>query len=465
MSSKEIAMIGKYAYSFPEPGKVEIIKSPLVIIEEGNIVSIGEKDQVKKELAGHDVIGDEKKDILLPGLINTHTHAAMTLFRGVADDLELMEWLNKHIWPMEAHLEPEHVEAGALLAALEMIRGGITTANTMYWYPEKEAEAFIKTGLRGIIGLTALELGDMENYKHDYSFVEKWVKKWHRSNNDLIRVSLEPHAPYTVTKETYQEMHEFKQRLNEEFPDAPIIFHTHIAETKKEWKSTLEFAKNKGFSIPSEAKTVVQYLDAIGVLDENTVGAHVVHTNCKDLEILKKRKVGISINIVSNLKLASGIPPLTRYLKHNLKIGLGTDGASSNNTLDLLDTARIIALLYKGINYSPTTMKIADVLYMATKGGAEVLNLKNVGELKEGYKADIIGLSLETPETLPIYNETNALSHLIYVSDRNHVKNVIINGEIVLQDRQTTKISPENIITQFKEKANELYEKTLETRK
>ncbi len=455
-TQQELALIGKYAYSFPSIGKVEIIKNPMILIENNEIVAIGKKKEVEKELAGHDIIGDPKKDILLPGFVNTHTHAAMTLFRGIADDLELMDWLNNYIWPMEKRLEPKHIKAGALLAALEFIRGGVTTANSMYWYPEQEAEAFVKIGLRGFVGLTALELGDMGNYKRDYDF----ISKWHTSNNDLIRTSLQPHATYTVSKELYQDIYAFKQELNNKYPEAPIIFHTHIAETREEWNNTKKFVEKMGFSIPSEVKSVVQYLDLIGVLDEDTVGAHVVHTNCRDLEILKQRKVGVSINIMSNLKLASGIPPVPRYLEHGVKLSIGTDGASSNNTLNLFDSVRTIALLYKGLNYDPLTTKISEVLYMATKGGASVLRLNKVGELKIGYKADIISLSLDTPETMPVYNANTALSHIVYVADRTMVKNVVINGELVLEDRHAVKTNDEKIMEQFNNAAIDLYEKT-----
>ncbi len=448
----EIGVRGKYAYSFPELGSVEIIKDPLIIVENDKIVSIGPYDQTKSSLAGHDIVGDKDADVLIPGLINTHTHAAMTLFRGIADDLPLMEWLEKYIWPMESHLTPDDIFHGARLAVLEMLRSGTTTANSMYWHPEKEAQAFVELGMRAIVGYPILH--PIAEYKRDDMF----VVKWHQSHNDLIRVALQPHAPYTVTNETYQVMHELLLEYNEKF-EVPVLFHTHLAETKHEMEAIRNFAQEMDFQISEEITTPTQYLDSLGVLDQYTVAAHCVHTSKKDVETLRSRKVGVSINLVSNLKLASGIPPLVEYVSNNVKTSLGTDGASSNNRLDLFETTRLIALLYKGLHYSPTLLPISEAMYLATAGGANVLHMNNVGQLKEGFKADIVSLSLKTIEMQPIYHEKSALSHLVYIGERSHVKNVIVNGSLVIENTLPTKVAIDEILDSFKRTSTSLFER------
>ncbi len=452
MTTSELALRGKYAYSFPELGKVEVTKDPLIIIENSEIVAMGSYKETKSELAGHDLIGNKETDVLIPGLINTHTHAAMTLFRGIADDLPLMEWLEKYIWPMESHLTPEDVFYGARLAALEMLRSGTTTANSMYWHPEKEAQAFVELGMRGVVGYPVLH--PIAEYKRDDAF----VAKWHQSHNGLIRVALQPHAPYTVTNEAYQTLYDLLLEYNEKY-ETPVLFHTHVAETKQEMEAIKKFAKEMGFSIPEEINTPTQYLDSLGVLDQYTVAAHCVHTNEKDIEILKSKKVGISINLVSNLKLASGIPPLPRYLSNAVKTSLGTDGASSNNRLDLFETTRLIALLYKGLHYSPTLLPISEAMYLATAGGAEVMHMEKIGQLKQGYKADVVSLSLDTVEMQPIYHERSALSHLVYIGERNHVKNVVVNGTLVIENKQPTKVAMNDITRSFIKASTSLYER------
>ena len=452
MVSSELALRGKYAYSFPDPRTVEIIKDPLVIVESSEIVAIGSYKETKSELAGHDLIGNKETDVLIPGLINTHTHAAMTLFRGIADDLPLMDWLQKYIWPMESHLTSDDVLQGARLAALEMLRSGTTTANSMYWHPDKEAQAFAELGMRGVVGYPVLH--PIAEYKRDDAFVEKW----HQSHGDLIRVALQPHAPYTVTNETYQALHDLLLEYNEKF-EAPVLFHTHIAETKQEMQDIKKFAKEMGFHIHEEITSPIQYLDSLGVLDQYTVAAHCVHTTEKDVEILKSRKVGVSINIVSNLKLASGIPPLPQYISHDVKTSLGTDGASSNNRLDLFETTRLIALLYKGLHYSPTLLPISEAMYLATTGGAQVMHMKNVGQLKQGFKADIVSLSLDTIEMQPIYHEKSALSHLVYIGERSHVKNVVVNGKIVIENTLPTNKAMDDILSSFTKASTSLFER------
>ena len=278
----ELAVKGRIAVYFDNDFNLKFVKNPLLIIEEDRIVEIGPYDKTKHNLVGHDIIGD-KNQLIIPGLINCHTHLAMTVFRGIADDLPLKTWLEDHIWPLEAKLTDEDVYQGALLGSMESILSGVTTVNSMYWYPEFEAKAISDIGLKGMIaapvitGITTLE-----------DAIEI-VKEYHNSMGETIRVTLALHSPYTVNISDFKAAHQFMNDYNSKKAEVPEVFiHTHLAESETEIEDSKKF--NEKYEIPfPDADTPVQFLDKIGVLDENLIAAHCIHVTNDDITLLKEK--------------------------------------------------------------------------------------------------------------------------------------------------------------------------------
>ena len=287
----------------------KIIRQGAIVIEGKAIIEVGKTRKLKRKYRrGYEKI-DAKGKVVIPGLINTHQHAAMSLLRGYADDLPLREWLEKWIWPIEKRVTPHDIYVGALLTAVESIMSGVTTVNTMYHYTseENEAKAFADAGLRGIIGHVCFSWRKKEDKKAS----EHLAKNWHNKAEGLIRVSVDPHAPYTVDPEYMKELKEIRKELNKKYGSekAPIIWHIHVAETSDEPQKI-----QKAFNIQLK-KGVVEYLDSLGVLDEHVIAAHCVALTKRDIEIMKQRKVKVSHNPISNLKLASGISPVPKCSK------------------------------------------------------------------------------------------------------------------------------------------------------
>ncbi len=423
----ELAVEGRLAIYFDNDFNLKFIKNPLLIIEEDRIVELGSYERVKHNLAGHDVIGD-KNQLIIPGLINCHTHISMTIFRGIADDLPLKTWLEDHIWPLEAKLTEEDVYQGALLGSMESILSGVTTVNSMYWYPEFEAKAISDIGLKGMVaaplltGITTLE-----------DAIEI-VKDHHNSMDKTIRVALALHSPYTVNISDFQAAHQFMNEYNSENVDIPPVFiHTHLAESESEMVDSKSF--NKRYDIPyPDVNTPVQFFDKIGVLDENLIAAHCIHVNENDIKILKEKGTKISLNPLSNAKLGNYMPPIPEMIQFIDTIGLGTDGPSSNNTLDLFDTIRFLAVYYKGLHHNPVVMKAEEVLKLATIGGAKAMGWEGIGTLEKGSFADIVTINLRKPHLTPNFDDNYVLNHFAYSMKGNDVTNVISNGKLVVEN-------------------------------
>lgn len=416
----------------------EIIRQGAIAIEDKTIIDVGKNRELKRKYRrGYEKI-DAKDKVIIPGLINTHQHAAMSLLRGYADDLPLQEWLEKWIWPIEKHMTPHDIYVGALLTAVESIMSGTTTVNTMYHYTpeENEAKAFAETGLRGVIGHVCFSW----RKKEDRKALEDLAKNWHNKANGLTRVSVDPHSPYTVDSEYMEELKKIREELNMKYGSekAPIICHTHVAETSDEQEKI-----RKAFNI--KLKTgVMEYLDSLGVLDKHVIAAHCVALTDKDITIMKKGEVKASHNPVSNLKLASGISPVPKMLKKGVTVSLGTDGACSNNTADMFETMKATALLHKGVNENPTLTPAKQVLEMATIEGAKALSWENeIGSIEVGKKADLAIIDFKKPHLCPLYNE---ISHLVYAAKSTDVNTVIINGKIVIENRQPTTINVEKVM-------------------
>ncbi len=423
----ELAVEGRVAIYFDKDLNLKFVKHPLLIIEEDRIVEIGPYVRMKQYLSGHDVIGD-KNQLIIPGLINCHTHIAMTIFRGIADNLPLKTWLEDHIWPLEAKLTGEDVYQGALLGSMESILSGVTTVNSMYWYPKFEAKAITDIGLKGMVaaplltGITTLE-----------EAIEI-VKEHHNTMDETIRVSLALHSPYTVNIADFKAAHQFIDEYNSENTDIPQVYiHTHLAESETEIEDSKSF--NNKFDVPyPDVKTPVEFLDKIGVLDENLIAAHCIHVNDKDIETLKERGTRISINPLSNAKLGNYMPPIPKMIQSIDRIGLGTDGPSSNNTLDLFDTIRFLALYYKGLQHNPVVIKAEEVLKLATIGGAKALGWEGIGTLEKGSFADIVTINLRKPHLTPNFDENYILNHFAYSMKGNDVTNVISNGKLIVEN-------------------------------
>jgi 5-methylthioadenosine/S-adenosylhomocysteine deaminase len=429
----------------------KVIRQGAIAIEGKTIVDVGKTHELKREYGRDYEKVDAKDKVVIPGLINTHQHAAMSLLRGYADDLPLQEWLEKWIWPIEKHMTAHDIYTGALLTAIESIMGGTTTVNTMYHHTreENEAKAFADAGLRGVIGHVCFSW----RKKEDAKALEDLAKNWHNKADGMIRVSVDPHAPYTVDPEYMKELKEKREELSQKYGSekTPIIWHTHIAETADEQEKI-----RKAFNIQLKGG-VIEYMDSLGVLDEHVIAAHCVALTNKDIAIMEKRKMNVSHNPISNLKLASGISPVPKMLKKGITVSLGTDSPCSNNTADMFEVMKTAAILHKGINKNPTTLPAEKVLKMATIEGARALSWENeIGSIEAGKKADLSIINLKKPHLCPVYNEA---SHLVYAVKASDVETVIINGRIVMENRKLTTLNIEKVMDMVEKAKNNLLSK------
>ncbi|MDH7477497.1 MAG: amidohydrolase, partial [Candidatus Bathyarchaeota archaeon] len=392
---------------------------------------------------------DAKNKIVMPGFVNTHQHAAMSLLRGYADDLPLQEWLEKWIWPIEKHMTAHDIYVGALLTAVESIMGGTTTVNTMYHYTpeENEAKAFADAGLRGVVGHVCFSWRKEEDRKSLWAL----AKNWHNKEKGLIRVSVDPHAPYTVDPEYMKELNSLREKLTEKYGSekAPIIWHIHVAETSDEKEKI-----RKAFNVQIK-NGVMAYLDSLGVLNEKVIAAHCVTVTDEDIKIMKKRDVKVSHNPISNLKLASsGISPVPKMLEEGITVSLGTDSPCSNNTADMFETMKTTAIIHKGINKNPTLLPAEKILEMATINGAKALAWdKEIGSIAIGKKADLIIVNLKKPHLSPLHNET---SHMVYAAKSADVETVIINGKIIMENRTLKTLNVERVMAIAEKTKNSL---------
>jgi len=398
-------------------GERRVIEDGAVAIKDGNIVKVGDRKSVTQNLTAKRTINAAGKAVI-PGLINTHTHAAMSLFRGISDDLDLNDWLTKFIFPAEAkNVTEEFVRAGTRLALAEMVRGGTTTFCDMYYFEDAVAEETKKAGVRGVLGETIIKfpVADNKTPEAALAYTEKFIKKW--KNDPLIVPAAAPHAPYTLDTATLKSIREQSDRLN----SAVII---HVAETKKERDDILS----------QYGKTPAAYLDSIGFLSDRTIAAHSIWLTPDEIDIYKMRGVGVAHNPQSNMKLASGVAPVPAMLAAGVAVGIGTDGAASNNDLDMWDEMDTAAKLHKLTSNDPKTLPAEQVFEMATIGGARALHLDGItGSLEVGKRADIAIVDLDSLNQVPYYNIYSAL---VYSTKAADVRTVIINGRVVMLNRR-----------------------------
>jgi len=391
------------------------IRDGAVAVHQGRIVAVGGATEIS---ANASQVLDAQGGLILPGFVNTHTHLAMVLLRGLADDLPLKVWLEEHIWPAEkAVMDRETVRLGTLWAAVESLKAGVTCVCDMYFHAPTVAETLVQAGLRGVVPESIIDFPTPSCPSPEVAFERQRELCERFRQHPLITPAVAAHAPYSVNAGNLAKAAD----LAEEF-DVPLLI--HVAETRWEMET---FRKEKG-------TTPVRYLADLGVLSSRTVAAHCVHVTEEDIELLAELAVGVASNPVSNLKLGSGVAPLPQMLERGVKVGFGTDGAASNNTLDLLRDVQLAALLYKGLTQDPTCMPAPVVARLLTRGGAEVLGLgAEIGTLAVGKRADIVCLDCREPHTVPLYDPE---SHLVYAARSSDVRHVVVDGRVVVEERR-----------------------------
>jgi len=427
---------------------LEVVEDGAVLVEDGRIIAVGPYEEVAREAGrGHDVVGDRGK-LVMPGIVNSHTHISMTLLRGYADDLLLQEWLEKHIWPYERLMKPSDYELGALLGIAESLASGVTNLCTMYHYhPERsEATALLKTGMRGTVGI-AIFSWDREGTLRN--FVDA-VRRFH-GREGRIRIASSPHAPYTVDPELWKESEMLRREYEERLGDAgPIILATHLAE---DWREPEMVRERFGVEVPGGS--IVKYLDDLGVIHDEFLGAHGIHLNDLDIEILARRGAKIAHNPVANMKLGMGYADTPRLLDAGVVVGLGTDGPASNNTLDMVETMKFAALINKPLKRDPRVTPARTVFRMATEYGAICLGYDDLGRIEEGYRADITVIDMDKPHLTPVYD---VYSHIVYALRSSDVYATIVDGKVLYEDGEYATIDIDDVMERVRRRSMELYE-------
>jgi 5-methylthioadenosine/S-adenosylhomocysteine deaminase len=403
-----------------------IIEDGSVVVKGGRILGVGTRAEMDAKYVAAETV-DARGRVVIPGLINGHGHVPMTLFRGLADDLDLNEWLTKYIFPAEAkNVTEEFVRVGARLGLAEMIRGGTTTYCDMYYFEDAIADETEKAGMRGVLGETVIDfpVADNKTWPEALAYTEKFLKKW--KGNALITPAIAPHAPYTVSEEHLKAVRAMSDRLG-----APIVI--HVAETRKEVDDLL---KSKGAS-------PVDYLARIGFLNDRVIAAHVVHVTPEEITVLKRLGVGVVHNPQSNMKLASGVMPVPGMLKADLDLGLGTDGAASNNDLNMWEEIDTTAKLHKLYAQDPKVVTAEQAFEMATIRGARALHLeREIGSIEKGKRADLVVVDLDDLNQTPLYN---VYSHLVYATKADDVRTVIVEGRVIMRDRRLLTLDEQDI--------------------
>ena len=401
-----------------------------ITIKDSTISYVGEAEKPDN----YSTVIDGSKYLALPGFVNTHSHLGMTLMRGYAEDVPLQDWLNKYIFPVEGRLTADMVYFGTLLAAIEAIKSGTTLISDFYLHPEASVRALSEIGMRANVGIAYASRPFM-----DKVIIEETETKYKELANrdEKILVSLAPHAPYTVSQTLLTYTRDLAKKLNS-------IVQIHLHETEKE---ILDYMK-------SYTETPIEYLASIGFLSERVIAAHCIWVSENDIRLLKKNNVWISLNPESNLKLGSGIPPVDRFVNEGMRLTVGTDGVASNNNLSVLESIRLTALLAKGISRNPRTLNVNDAFEIVTYNGAQALGFDNVGKIAEGFKADIILVDKNSVNLTPMFSP---FANIIYSMYSNDIDTVIINGELVMQEKKILTVDEEIVKKEFENYIRKLY--------
>ena len=430
ISGQKVDLIidGDYVVSMDTGGSV--YKDGAVAVDDGVIIAIGSAADIHDNFSSANTLKGDNR-IVMPGLVNGHSHAAMTLLRGVADDLALMDWLNNYIFPAEVEfVDAEFVRIGTELACWEMIRGGTTTFVDMYYFPDVIADVVESCGMRALISATVIDQRspDAENADDSISKGRAFIDRW-QGRNSRITPIFGPHANYTLSADQLR-------AVREAAIDADVAISIHMSESPFE----LEYSKS------TFGMTSIELFDSIGFFDGPTIGAHVVWPTEAEISILAERNVGVIHNPTSNMKIASGISPVAAMLQSGVKVGLGTDGAASNNDLDMWEEMRLAAFLQKVDRMDPKVMPANTVLTMATRGGAGAIGLgATIGSLETGKRADVIQVSFDDVHFVPTYD---VISHLVYVADEQDVVSVVVDGKVIMRDREILTIDTERVRTE-----------------
>ena len=407
-----------------------------------SIVAVGEQTSIEKSFTANSVIDCGRK-VLMPGIINAHTHLPMNLLRGLADDLRLDVWLLGYMMPVEREfVSPDFVKLGTSLACIESIRSGVTCITDMYYFEDNVAQAVADSGIRGVCSQTVLKFPtpDAQSYEDALSYATRFIQKW--KDHPLIVPSIAAHAPYTCTDEILQSVTNIAVKY-----DIPL--HIHIAETAQEVEN----------SIRDHGTTVVPYLEKLSVFDAKVIAAHCVHLDESELFTLQKFNVGIAHNPTSNLKLASGVAPIDRMLSIGLNIGVGTDGAASNNDLDMFEEIRLAALLSKGISGDPTSLPARTALAMGTIMGAKAIHMDHIiGSIEKGKRADLILVDIHNLHNTPrFHRDPNGIyAQLVYAAKNSDVVDVMVNGKWVMRDHQILTADETSLIEQANDYASKI---------
>ena len=434
---RAVSLIVTNAIVVTMDGASRVLPAGAVAIDGRDIVAVDTAATIAQGFEGRETI-DAGGQVVMPGLINTHTHAPMVLYRGLADDLALMDWLQKYIFPGEAKtVSPEFVRAGTRLAALEMIQSGTTTYTDMYYYEEEIARATREAGLRGVLGQTIIQfpVPDAKTPQEGLARAERFIKEF--ASDELITPAVAPHAMYTLDRTMLTAIRAMADREH-----AQVII--HLAETQDEVRTARQKYK----------LTPTAFLESIGFWGPKTIAAHAVWVTPADIEILARRHVGISHNPESNMKLASGTAPVTAMRTAGIPVGLGTDGAASNNDLDMFEAMRQAAFLHKLVTRDPRAIPAPVALRMATIDGARALGMESaIGSLEPGKRADLIVVSMSAARQTPMYDP---LSHLVYTTRGDDVRTTIVNGKILMRDGKVLTLNEPAVLAEARKLAAEV---------
>ncbi|MBU4415289.1 MAG: amidohydrolase, partial [Proteobacteria bacterium] len=406
----------------------DIIKNGIVCIKNGRLERVESRNASYLLPEAKEII-DAKGGIIMPGLVNTHTHLPMSIFKGIADDLPLMPWLSEHIFPAESkHIKPETVRLGTFLACAEMMLSGTTTCCDGYFFEDEVAKAVFDSGMRAVLGQGVIDfpapgvLEPSDNINNAVRFIDKWHDK-----SPMITPSIFCHSPYTCSEETLKKAKDATLSKN-------LLFQIHAAETKDERNRILS---EKNFS-------PIKYLDSIGILDNDTLLVHSIWVDDDDIDIIANSGAKVSVCTESEMKLASGIAPVIKFLEAGIKVGLGADGSASNNDLDLFQEMDSTAKLHKVNILDPTVMDAKTVFKLATIDGAGALGLDDeIGSIETGKQADIIIIDVNKPHLVPMYNP---VSHIVYSACGSDVQDVIIAGNVIVRDQKILTFDVEEIL-------------------
>ncbi len=413
-----------------------------VAIHGDSIVAVGPEDEIEKEYSGKETI-DCKGKILMPGLINAHTHAPMTLLRGIADDLRLDVWLQGYMFPVERQFaSPESVWLGTSIACAELIKSGVTTFNDMYYFEDDVATAAANAGMRAVCGQSILKFPtpDAASYEDAMDRARDYIKKW--KGHPLIVPAIAPHAPYTTTEGILRETAD----LAKEF-DVPL--HIHLSETSFE----VDNMRNE------QGMPVIPYVKKQGLFEAKVIAAHCVHIDTGEIRTLQHAGAGVSHNPSSNLKLASGFAPVTKMLEVGLNVGIGTDGPASNNDLDMFEEVRLAALIAKAVTNDPTSLPAPQALLMATRLGAQALHIGHLtGSLTPNRRADLILVDLSPVHNSPSFRRSadNAYAQIVYASKSTDVTDTMINGKWVMRERRLLTVQEDELLAQAADLAKQI---------